>query len=141
MKSFLKYTLATIVGLLITGLLFFIIFFSAIGSMVSKKDEPAEIKSKSVLTLELNHLIRDRSAKDPFANFDFQSFSPVKTLGLNEILANIEKAGKDDDIKGIYMDLSVIPTGMATLEEIRNALLEFKEIGRASCRERVYTKV
>ena len=130
MKSFLKYTLATIVGLLITGLLFFIIFFSAIGSMVSKKDEPAEIKSKSVLTLELNHIIRDRSAKDPFANFDFQSFSPVKTLGLNEILANIEKAGKDDDIKGIYMDLSVIPTGMATLEEIRNALLEFKESGK-----------
>jgi len=130
MKSFLKYTLATIVGLLITGLLFFIIFFSAIGSMVSKRDAPAEIRSKSVLNLELNHFIRDRSSKDPFSNFDFQSFSPAKTLGLNEILANIEKAKKDDDIKGIYMDLTFIPTGMATLEEIRNALLDFRESGK-----------
>jgi protease-4 len=130
MKSFLKYTLATIVGILITGLLFFIIFFSAMGSIVSKGDEPAEIKSNSLLRMELSHMIMDRSPKDPFANFDFRSFEPTTTLGLNEILANIEKAGKDDDIEGIYLDLSVIPAGMATIEEIRNALIDFREKGK-----------
>lgn len=130
MKSFLKYTLATIVGILITGLLFFIIFFSAVGSMVSQKDAPAEIKSESVLRMELDHIIMDRSSKDPFANFDFQSFQPIRTLGLNEILANIEKAARDDDIEGIYLDVSIIPTGMATLEEIRNALIEFRKSGK-----------
>ena len=130
MKSFLKYTLATVVGILLTGLLFFVIFFSVLGSMISKQDEPASIKSKSVLEVNLSHMIMDRTSKDPFANFDFQSFSPKKTLGLNDILANIEKASKDDDVEGIYMDLSVIPAGMATLEEIRNALLEFKDSGK-----------
>jgi len=130
MKSFLKYTLATIVGLLITGLLFFVIFFSVVGSMISKGEEPARIKSHSVLEVNLSHMIMDRTSKDPFANFDFQSLSPKKTLGLNDILANIEKASKDDNIEGIYMDLSVIPAGMATLEEIRNALLDFKESGK-----------
>lgn len=130
MKSFLKYTLATIVGILITGLLFFLIFFSTMGALISKGDEPAEIKSNSLLRMELSHTIMDRSPKDPFANFDFSSFKPRTTLGLNEILANIEKAGKDDDIEGIYLDLSVVPAGMATIEEIRNALIDFRESGK-----------
>ncbi len=130
MKSFLKYTLATIVGILITGLLFLLIFFSTMGRFISKDEGPAEIKSNSVLRMELSHMIMDRSPKNPFANFDFRSFEPTPTLGLNEILANIEKAGKDEDIEGIYLDLSVIPAGMATIEEIRNALIDFKESGK-----------
>ncbi|MBS3769954.1 MAG: signal peptide peptidase SppA [Bacteroidales bacterium] len=130
MKSFLKYTLATIVGILITGLLFFIIFFSAMGALIPKGDKTAEIQPKSLLRMELSHVIMDRSPRDPFANFDFRSFEPTTTLGLNEILANIEKAGKDDDVEGIYLDLSVIPAGMATIEEIRSALIEFKDSGK-----------
>jgi protease-4 len=127
MKSFLKYTLATIVGVLITGILFFVIFLGSVGAMLSKQDKPVELKPNTVLKIELNQMIMDRSPKNPFENFDFQSFGPTKTLGLNDILANIEKAKKDDNIKGIYLDLSVIPAGMATIEEIRNALLDFKE--------------
>lgn len=130
MKSFLKYTLATIVGVIITGLLFFLILFSTMSAIISKGDEPAEIKSNSLLKMELSHIIMDRSSKDPFANFDFQSMKPVPTLGLNEILANIDKAAKDENIEGIYLDLSVVPAGMATIEEIRNALIEFRESGK-----------
>ncbi len=130
MKSFLKYTLATIVGLLITGLLFFLIFFGVVGSMISKGDEPAEIKDKSVLHVKLNKPIMDRSPKNPFSNFDFQALKPKPSLGLDEILANIENAAKDDDIEGIYLDLSVVPAGMATLEEVRNALLSFRDSGK-----------
>lgn len=127
MKSFLKYTLATIVGLIITGAIFFIILFASISSMVSKQDEKVEIKPNTVLKIELDQMIADRSPQTPFENFDFSSFQPEKSLGLNEILANIQKAKKDDDIKGIYLDLSIIPAGMATIEEIREALLDFKE--------------
>ena len=54
----------------------------------------------------------------------------IKQLGLNDILRNIEKATKDDNIKGIYLDLSQIHTGIATVEEIRNALVEFKQSGK-----------
>jgi len=127
MKSFLKYTLATVVGVIITGAIFFIILFASIGSMISKQDKTVEIKPNTVLKIELNQMITDRSPQNPFENFDFTSFKPSKSLGLNDILANIEKAKKDDKIKGIYMDLSSIPAGMATIEEIRKALLNFKE--------------
>lgn len=127
MKSFLKYMLATIVGVLITGLLFFLISMGIIGAMVSKKQKPVDIKANSVLHMELNHAILDRSPKSPFSNFNFMGLQPEKTMGLNDILANIEKAKKDDEIEGIYMDLSGIPAGMATIEEIRKALLDFKD--------------
>jgi protease-4 len=127
MKSFLKYTLATIVGLLIAGILSFFIFFGAVSAKLSQQDKPVEIKPNTILKVKLNHMIADRSPESPFDNFDFQSFGPAKTMGLNDILANIEKAKKDDEIAGIYLDLSYIPAGMATIEEIRNALLDFKE--------------
>jgi len=127
MKSFLKYTLATIVGVIITGAIFFLILFASIGSMISKQDKTVEIKPNTVLKIELNQVITDRSPQNPFGNFDFTSFKPQKSLGLNDILANIQKAKKDDNIKGIYMDISSIPAGMATIEEIREALLDFKE--------------
>lgn len=130
MKSFLKYTLATIVGVILAGLLFFLIFFTTIGTIMSKQDKPVEIEPNTVLKVELDNIIMDRSPKNPFENFDFQSLKPQKSLGLNEILANIEKAGKDENIKGIYLELTAIPAGMATIEEIREALLEFKETGK-----------
>jgi protease-4 len=53
-----------------------------------------------------------------------------KVMGLDDILNNIEKAKKDGNIKGIYLELSVIPSGISTIEEIRNKLLEFKETGK-----------
>ena len=127
MKSFLKYTLATIVGILITGLLFMLIFFGVMGVILSKGDTTVDIRPQSILKMKLNYEIRDRSPKDPFNNIDFQTFKVKTILGLNDILANIEKAKKDDDVEGIYMDLSYIPAGMATIEEIRNALIDFKE--------------
>ncbi|MFP4448379.1 MAG: signal peptide peptidase SppA [Bacteroidales bacterium] len=130
MKSFFKYTLASLVGVIIAGLLFFLIFFTSISIMLSKQDKPVEINPNTVLKVRLDNIIMDRNPESPFGNFDFQSFKPQSSLGLNEILANIEKAGKDDNIEGIYLELTAIPAGMATIEEIREALIKFKETGK-----------
>ncbi|MFP4041354.1 MAG: signal peptide peptidase SppA [Bacteroidales bacterium] len=130
MKSFFKYTLASLVGVIIAGLLFFLIFFTSISIMLSKQDKPVEINPNTVLKVRLDNIIMDRNPESPFGNFDFQSFKPQSSLGLNEILANIEKAGEDDNIEGIYLELTSIPAGMATIEEIREALIKFKETGK-----------
>jgi len=53
-----------------------------------------------------------------------------KSIGLNDILANIKKAKTDPDIKGIYLEESNVPIGQATAEEIRNALIDFKKSGK-----------
>ncbi len=131
MKDFLKYTLASIVGIIISFfiiLFFFIIFISAVITATEKK--PAHLKANSVLQINITQTIPDRTPNNPFANFDFEQFKPHPQLGLNDILKSIEKAKTDPLIKGIYLDMEFVPADFATLEEIRDALLDFKESGK-----------
>jgi len=126
MKSFLKIVLASFVGVLIAGSLFFIIMVSAVGSAVSKSNKPVEINDNSILHLKLNYEIKDRGVQFPLENFDFNTFEMQPTLGLYDILENIKKAANDPKIKGIYLDLTTMQTGIASVEEIRSALQSFK---------------
>jgi len=92
--------------------------------------ESVKIDENSVLHIKFDTDIRDRSSSDPFSEIDFTSMKPKSSLGLNDILKNLDKAADDPNIKGIYLDLMAVQTGMANVEEIRNALLEFKESGK-----------
>lgn len=130
MKSFFKYVLATIVGIILSSILMFFIFLGSIGAIISSQDQPVKIDEHTVLHMKLTNPITDRSNKNPMENFDFESFQPVNQLGLNEILANIKKAKEDANIDGIYLDFTMIPAGMATIEEIRSALIDFKASGK-----------
>ncbi len=130
MKSFFKSLLASTLGVLLAGILMFLIIIGGIGAMVSSQDQPVKIKSNTVLHMQLDQPIKDRSNKNPMESFDFSSFKPVPQLGLNDILKNLKKAKNDADIDGIYLDLTIIPAGIATIEEIRNALINFKESGK-----------
>ena len=130
MKSFFKYLLASVLGVIVAGILMFFILIGGITAMVSSQDKAVEIKPNTILHMELNSPIMDRSNKNPFENIDFSSFEPINALGLNDIIDNLKKAKEDPNIKGIYLDFTVIPTGIATVEEIRNALIDFKESGK-----------
>lgn len=133
MRSFLKYTLATIVGFLIVNIFLFFIFIGIMGVVGSLFEKSVEVKANSILSIKLEGEISDRASDNPFENFNFMSFKPQKTLGLNKITEAIGKAAKDDRIKGIYLDLSEIEGNFgafATVEEIRNALTDFKKSGK-----------
>lgn len=126
--QFLKYMLATIVGILVTTIIMVLIFIGIVSSIVSSTQEKEiKVKPNSVLQMKLDKPVVDRGSNNPMDNFDFSSFKSEQRLGLNEILENLEKAKNDPNIKGIYLELSSIPSGIATVEEIRNALLEFKK--------------
>ena len=92
--------------------------------------QTVEIKDKSVLHAKLNFEIKERGANGPFGNIDPMTFEQKPSVGLNDILSSLENAANDDKIKGVYLDMQSIPAGMATIEEIRNALLRFKESGK-----------
>ena len=130
MKSFFKYLLASVLGVLLAGILMFFLLIGGIGAMVSSQEQAVKVKSNTILHIELNQPIMDRSNKNPMESFDFSSFKPVPQLGLNDILTNIKKAKTDSDIDGIYLDLTFISAGIGTVEEIRNALIDFKESGK-----------
>jgi protease-4 len=71
--------------------------------------------------------IPDRTDPNPFAGFDIINMTVTQVPGLNDILRNIDKAAKDENIKGILIETGIMPTGWATTEEIRNALKKFRE--------------
>ncbi len=134
--KFLKVVLAAFIGTLIALLINFFIKVGVISSMISSftkseaKETAATVKPNSVLYMKLNYEIPDRSTDDGFPSFDFNSLETVESTGMNVILRNIDNAKTDPNIKGIYLDLSSIPTSTATLQEIRDKLIEFKESGK-----------
>src|SRR5688572_111071 len=128
MAQFFKFVLATVVGLL---LFFFIGFILMIGIAASAaSDDEVSVEDNSVLELKLDKPIGERNEKDPFDGMGFPMLGGSSNLGLQEIKDAIRKAKKDDNIKGIYLDVSRVQAGMATLEEIRNELLNFKKSGK-----------
>lgn len=133
--KFSKVLLAAFVGTLIALLITFFVKVGVYSAMIaglskSDKETSAVVKPNSVLFMKLNYDIPDRSTDNPFGNINFSTMETIESTGLNEILRNIENAKTDPNIKGIYMELSSIPTSTATLQEIRNKLVEFKESGK-----------
>lgn len=130
MKQFFKYVLATIVGILLSSFLVFIIFIGIIGYAISSagtSGKVIKVKENSVLLIKLDEIISDRTGNNPLENFDFSTFQANPQLGLNDILKYLEMAEDDSRIKGIAIETTGIEAGMATVEEIRNALKKFKE--------------
>ena len=104
------------------------IFFGIVGSIVSSsQDKTTIIKDNSILKISLKDGVVDRVSDNPMDNFDIKAMKSETKVGLNDILKELNKAAKDDKIKGIYLELNGFPAGMATTEEIRNALIEFKD--------------
>ncbi len=130
MKDFFKFTLASILGIMVAGILLLFITIGIISAMVSVSDQPSQIQANSVLLMKFDHQIVDRAKSNPFEGLDFGMFQGVKTVGLNDILDCIRKAKTDDNIKGIYLNPKDIQAGMATVEEIRAALKDFKTSGK-----------
>ena len=103
MKNFLIYTLATITGIILSSLIFFVIMLASLSAIIASGEKPVSISDNSVLVLKAGVPVPDRSNPNPWAAFDVidMSFSP--TPGLNDILSNIKKAAADEKIKGILM--------------------------------------
>lgn len=130
MKDFFKYTLATITGIILASIIFFIILIAALSAIVASGDKPVTVSENSVLVLNAGMMIPDRGTENPLAGLDFTDMSFNPAPGLNEILRNIRKASADSKIKGILIENGLIPSGWATTGEIREALLEFRDSGK-----------
>src|SRR4030042_7079693 len=128
MKDFLKFMLATIVGILLTFVMFFFLLLIIISA--SSKDKPVEVKPNTILHITLSERIVERSTDSPFNLFPADGFFSMKEIGLNDILNNIKKAKSDNNIAGIYIEPYYLSAGIGTIEEIRNALIDFRESGK-----------
>lgn len=131
MKSFFKYVLATITGIVISFVVLFIVLMGIIGAIISSasSDQEIVVKSNSVLYLSFDYGITERSEANPLGSLNLPGYS-TKNIGLDDILARIKYAATDGNIKGIYLDASHIGVGFASLKEVRDELLAFKKTGK-----------
>lgn len=130
MKSFLKYTLATITGFIISSIILFVIMLGIIGAIIASSDKEESIKANTILLLEFDKPIPDRTSQNPLENLDLKNLKINTIVGLHDIIKNIKKAKIDTNIKGIYLKSGPIQAGIGTIEEIRNALIDFKKSGK-----------
>jgi len=128
MRQFLKFTLATFVGLILfcfLGILFLVGMVSS-----ASKEKKVTVESNSVLRIDLNYTIHEKDEDNPFASLGLGNTKIKKGTGLTSIRACIKHAKTDDNIKGIYLDLGLNDNGLATTEAIRDALLDFRKSGK-----------
>lgn len=134
MKSFFKTFLASFLGsaLLLLVIIIFLIT-SLVSSIMSSADTTVEVKPQTVLYMNLDYEIPDRTNTNDlgltFSGLDF-SFTDADMAGMNDIINNIKAAAIDPNIAGIFLEMSVIGTSTANIEEIRNQLIEFKKSGK-----------
>ena len=132
MKEFFKYVLATVVGIIVAGVVILFLGVLTIFGLASSSDKDVTIDDNSVLKLELNGTITERAPESSPLDF-LSSLNPmgsVESMGLDDILSAIKKAKENDDIKGIYLLAGTLDAQPASVEAIRNALVNFKESGK-----------
>ena len=128
MKDFLKYMLAAIVGVCIVGVVFTIIGIMSVAGMVaSSSGSETKVNDNSVFILNLSGSVEERSQPNPLSQLMGDDFG---TYGLDDILSSIKKAKDNEKIKGICLNAGAFACSPASLEEIRNALVDFKESGK-----------
>jgi len=120
----------SLVAALIVSVLGSIIFVLVVGGFISgfsdMKPEALNIKEKTVLHLTLEGQI----AEETDASFSKSSFSFSNSIGLSDLLLGFEKAAKDENITGIFLDLKGANVGFASAKELRDAINKFEESGK-----------
>lgn len=127
MKDFFKNVAATIVGLFAFGLIMTILGFICIIGMIASSNSKPTLKDNAVMVLKLQGQIEDRSEDNWLGELTGEQFN---NLGMNKILSSIRKAKDEEKVKGIYLETGILESDYATLQEIRNALADFKKSGK-----------
>ena len=128
MKNFIKNVLANIVAIGIVWVLvfFFTIFLLIVSAMSSSST--VKVKKNSVLTLDLNTTIIDSPGEDVEDIFAINSKN--KNVILLDVINAIERAKNDDNIKGISIEVDHVNAGITQIDNLRNALEDFKKSGK-----------
>lgn len=127
MKDFIKFTFASVLGVVLAGIIFTILGIVTMVGMVASSDTETVVKENSIFVLDLEGILSERVKDNPLQTLMGEE---NQAYGLDDILASIQKAKDNEDIKGIYLQTAFLETSFASLEEIRHALLDFKESGK-----------
>jgi len=121
--AFLRNLLATIVGLFI--FCFLLIFL--LGSIAASSESIPHVEDNSVLHLNLSGVVVEKAVDDPLQELLGGGPAPISLL---DLLSAIDAARYDDRIRGIYIEPQFLSAGYSSLQEIRDAIIDFKSSGK-----------
>lgn len=132
MKQFFKFFFASVLGVITGSILLFLILIGILSVIAGSlgTDYVAPLNKAHVLEIKLNEELKERTSKNPFRNLNLLTLKSSNQPGLYDIITAIDKAARDENIKGIYLHNTVLTGGLASIEEIRNALIRFKSSGK-----------
>ena len=129
MKSFFKNVIANIVAIMIVIAIGILALLMMIAASALSGSEKAHVKNNSVLTLDFNTNIIDSPSEDNPEMFSFNA-EKEKNVLIFDMIEAIKKAKSDDKIKGISIETDGLRAGMTQLDDIRDALQDFKKSGK-----------
>ncbi|MBR6621308.1 MAG: signal peptide peptidase SppA [Bacteroides sp.] len=127
MKEFMKFTFASLLGVILAGIVFTILGIISMVGMIASSDTETVVKENSIFVLNLEGTLSERVQENPFQKLLGEE---NQAYGLDDILSSIRKAKDNENIKGIYLQPTSLSTSFASLEEIRHALVDFKGSGK-----------
>ena len=123
----MKYTFASLLGVVLASVVLVILGIVTMVGMVASSDSETTVEEKSILMLDLEGTLVERTEENPFEKLLSEE---NRTYGLDDILTAIHKAKDNENIEGIYLQPGAFSAAFASLEEIRHALADFKESGK-----------
>ncbi len=126
MKDFFKYVAATVVGLILFGIILTFFGILSIVGMITSGQATTNVSKNSVLVLKLDGLLEEQVGVNIMNTLN----GNTNSLGLQETLSAIKKAKENENIKGIYIEGGMLSADGASLQEIRNALVDYKKSGK-----------
>ena len=132
MKDFFKMLLAVVCGFILIQIIKFLLLFVVIGGLAASSSG-VSVPKEGVLDLDLSQMsIVEQASESSMPAFSFASMSMNATpVGLRDAVKAIETAALDPGVKYILLRPEGATAGMADLEEIRNALVQFRSSGKA----------
>ena len=130
--SFWKIFFGSMLGFIVGAVVLFFISLIILSGIVASfsAEEPVTVKANSILSLDLDYEIPEQTTYEPISLFSLSDFEPTQNPGLYDIVKSIQKAATDDNIKGIYLNFGYAGGGLATIEQLRKALNDFKKSGK-----------
>lgn len=129
--NFFKTFLASLLAFFVANFVWFFLFIIIVAGVAAIGSSTTVVEPKSVLKIDLAESIVDQPVNDPLAGFDPMSMNVQKSVSNMQVMNAIESAAQDDNIEGIYINLTGAGTASAALlEEVRDYITAFKESGK-----------
>ncbi len=129
MKDFLKMTLAVVIGCLIIGIVKIFIMFGFVGSLSLLGKQQPVMPASAILRIDMSTVQLAEQTTD-LGVLSSISGKQTGTIGILDAIRAIETAAADPAIKYIYLKPDMATGGMAQIEELRQALVNFRMSGK-----------